>query len=134
MNQQTAVSYGISELASEFDITPRTIRFYEERGLLSPRRDGQRRLFSTTDRVRLALIQRGKRCGLSLEESREIIEMYEPGQSNTEQLLSLVQKIQERRAIVTSQMADLGEMMQELDAVESRCRAALCAQQEDTQP
>ena len=134
--KQTAVrsTYGISELASEFDVTPRAIRFYEEKGLLRPQRAGQRRLFSAADRVRLSLILRGKRCGLSLEESREIIEMYEPGQNNIEQLHSLLHKIRERRDTVVAQMADLKEMMTELDAVELRCRKALEALEEDIRP
>lgn len=123
--------YSISDLASEFDITPRTIRFYEEKGLLAPARQGQKRLFSHTDRVRLALILRGKRCGLSLEESRDIIDMYEPGQNNAEQLHSLLGKIEERRAIITTQLTDLNEMLQELDAVQARCEAALQTMQEE---
>jgi len=126
--------YRISELASEFDITPRTIRFYEEKGLLKPERDGQTRLFRPADRVRLALILRGKRCGLSLDESREIIEMYEPGQSNVEQLHSLLDKVRERREVLTAQLADIKDMMQELDDVERRCRRSLAALEEDTHP
>ncbi|MEE4662056.1 MAG: MerR family DNA-binding transcriptional regulator [Halieaceae bacterium] len=129
-----ATHYRISELASEFDITPRTIRFYEEKGLLNPERDGQTRLFRPADRVRLALILRGKRCGLSLDESREIIEMYEPGQSNVEQLHSLLDKVRERRDVLTAQLADIKDMMQELDDVERRCRRSLAALEEDNHP
>jgi DNA-binding transcriptional MerR regulator len=81
--------------------------------------------------VRLALILRGKRCGLSLEESRDIINMYEPGQNNAEQLHSLLGKIEERRAVIATQLADLNEMMQELDAVQARCEAALQTMQEE---
>ena len=117
--------YTISELASEFDITPRTIRFYEEKGLLNPAREGQKRLFSPADRVRLNLILRGKRCGLSLEESRDIIEMYEPGQNNAEQLHSLLGKIAERRAVLQAQLADMKHMLKELDQVQARCEQAL---------
>ena len=122
MNHRT---YTISELASEFDITPRTIRFYEEKGLLNPVRQGQKRLFSSADRVRLDLILRGKRCGLSLEESREIIDMYEPGQNNAEQLHSLLGKIEERRGILRAQMADIRQMLKELNQVQARCQSAL---------
>ena len=117
--------YTISELASEFDITPRTIRFYAEKGLLNPAREGQKRLFSPADRVRLNLILRGKRCGLSLEESRDIIEMYEPGQNNAEQLHSLLGKIAERRAVLQAQLADMKHMLKELDQVQARCEQAL---------
>ncbi len=127
-------TYSISDLASEFDITPRTIRFYEEKGLLAPARQGQKRLFSHADWVRLALILRGKRCGLSLEESRDIIDMYAPGQNNAEQLHSLLGKIEERRAIITTQLADLEEMLQELDEVQARCEAALHTMQEEATP
>ena len=118
-------TYTISELASEFDITPRTIRFYEEKGLLNPLRQGQKRLFSSADRVRLNLILRGKRCGLTLEESREIIDMYEPGQNNAEQLHSLLGKIEERRGILQAQMADIRQMLKALDEVQARCKSAL---------
>jgi DNA-binding transcriptional MerR regulator len=117
--------YTISELASEFDITPRTIRFYEEKGLLKPEREGQKRLFSQSDRVRLILILRGRRCGLTLEESREIIDMYETGQNNAEQLHSLVGKIEQRRSILQSQLVDIREMLKELDAVQARCEQSL---------
>ena len=121
----TRSHYTISELASEFDITPRTIRFYEEKGLLKPAREGQKRLFSPADRVRLNLILRGKRCGLSLEESRDIIDMYEPGQNNAEQLNSLLGKIEERRGILQAQLADMRQMLKELDQVQARCELAL---------
>ncbi|WP_156504026.1 MerR family DNA-binding transcriptional regulator, partial [Oleiphilus sp. HI0066] len=71
-------SYSISELSHEFDITTRTMRFYESEGLLSPKRDGQTRIYAEADRVRLKLILRGKRLGLSLAESKELIDMYKP--------------------------------------------------------
>lgn len=121
----TEREYSISDLASEFDITPRTIRFYEEKGLLQPRREGQKRLFSNRDRVRLELILRGKRCGLTLEESREIIDMYGPGQDNAEQLHSLLGKIDQRRRTLQAQIADIRLMLKELDDVKLRCEQAL---------
>ena len=124
-------TYSISDLAGEFDITPRTLRFYEEKGLLSPAREGQKRLFSHADRVRLGLILRGKRCGLTLDESREIIEMYEPGQNNAEQLHSLLGKIAERRATLQEQLNDIRQMMKELDTVQARCERALEAIEEE---
>ena len=127
----TEREYSISDLASEFDITPRTIRFYEEKGLLQPRREGQKRLFSNRDRVRLELILRGKRRGLSLDESREIIDMYEPGQNNAEQLNSLLGKIDERRGILQAQVADIRLMLKELDEVQLRCRQSLASIEEE---
>jgi DNA-binding transcriptional MerR regulator len=126
--------YSISDLASEFDITPRTIRFYEEKALLHPRREGQKRLFDSRDRVRLALILRGKRCGLTLEESREIIDMYEPGQNNAEQLHSLLGKVEQRRSILQAQIADIRHMLKELDDVRLRCEQALESIQEEATP
>jgi DNA-binding transcriptional MerR regulator len=119
--------YTISELASEFGITTRTIRFYEEKGLLQPRRRGQTRLFSAADRVRLDLILRGKRIGLTLEESRGIIEMYEPGQDNAQQLNLLLGKVKERRALLQTQIQDIQHMLIELDDVQQRCEQALHA-------
>jgi len=78
--------FSISELAREFDVTPRAIRFYEDQGLLAPRRDGQRRIYTLRDRTRLKLTLRGKRLGLTLAEIRELIDMYEPGRDERPQL------------------------------------------------
>ena len=78
-------SYGIAELAREFDITTRTVRFYEDKGLLSPERDGQRRIYGPRDRVRLKLIMRGKRLGLSLEEIGELMDLYDADPSEVTQ-------------------------------------------------
>lgn len=117
--------FSISELAREFDITPRTIRFYEEKGLLSPRRNGSTRVFSEADRVRLVLILRGKRIGFSLEESRDIIDMYEPGTRNTRQLESLLIKIYEKRLLLEQQKKEIDAMIRDLKETESTCREAL---------
>ena len=123
--------YSISDLAREFDITTRAIRFYEDKGLLAPERRGQTRLYSYADRVKLKLILRGKRLGLSLEESGEIIGMYDPGSTNVPQLERLIGKIQERRQLLQAQKRDIDIMLQELDDAEVRCQQALNA---DTQP
>jgi DNA-binding transcriptional MerR regulator len=122
MNAQT---FGIGDLAREFGITTRTIRFYEERGLLHPLRLGQRRRFSAADRVRLKLILRGKRIGLTLEECREIIEMYRPEEQNRTQLTTLLAAVAERRTQLLAQRRDLEETLLALDDVEQRCRTAL---------
>jgi DNA-binding transcriptional MerR regulator len=119
--------YTISELAGEFGVTTRTIRFYEEKGLLQPQRRGQTRLFSSADRVRMDLILRGKRIGLTLAESRGIIEMYEPGQDNEQQLNLLLAKVSERRALLLTQLQDIQQMLTELDDVQQRCKQALQA-------
>ena len=93
----------ISELAKEFDVTTRTIRFYEEKGLIHPGRDGQRRLYTPADRVRIKLILRGKRIGLTLAECVEVIDMYDPDHNNLEQLHSLIDKVAQRRALLLQQ-------------------------------
>ena len=90
-------TYGIAELAGEFGVTTRTVRFYEDKGLLSPARDGQRRIYSPRDRVRLRLIMRGKRLGLSLEEIGELIDLYDVDPSEVTQLNHFVDVIQRRR-------------------------------------
>lgn len=120
-----AVSYTISELAAEFDITTRTIRFYEEKGLLKPTRQGQNRIYSAADRTRLKLILRGKRLGLSLEESRDIIEMYEPNHDNSKQLTTLINAIRDKRQQLKQQRRDIDSMMQDLDDAEERLLESL---------
>ena len=89
--------HSISDLSQEFDITTRTLRFYEEKGLISPERQGQNRIYSAADRARLKLILRGKRLGLTLEESSGIIAMYDPQTNNKKQLQTLIHKIREKR-------------------------------------
>ena len=117
--------YSISELAAEFDIPPRRIRFYEEKGLLRPTRNGQTRIYSAADRTKLRLILRGKRLGLSLEESRDIIEMYDPQRDNSPQLQRLIDKIREKREMLQRQLRDIETLLQDLDDAEARCIDAL---------
>lgn len=117
--------YTISELAKEFDVTTRTIRFYEEKGLIQPRRDGQKRLYSPADRVRIKLILRGKRIGLTLAECVEVIDMYDPGHNNLEQLHSLIDKVAQRRALLVRQKKDIDDMLAGLDEVQTLCEQAL---------
>lgn len=121
----TSKKYSIGELAREFDITTRTIRFYEDQGLLSPERAGQTRIYSAADRVNLKLILRGKRLGLSLAESRDLIKMYQPSGDNRSQLLALIEKIDQRRQQLHQQLDDIRLMQRELDDAEQRCRDAL---------
>jgi DNA-binding transcriptional MerR regulator len=120
-----AKHYTISELAAEFDVTTRTIRFYEEKGLLTPERRGTSRLFSPADRVKLKLILRGKRLGLSLEEGREIIEMYDPEHGNVDQLQKLIDKIREKKQFLENQLLDMETMLGDLRSWESQTLAAL---------
>lgn len=121
-------AYSISDLAREFGITPRTIRFYEEKGLLLPGRNGSTRVFSPADRVRLKLILRGKKIGFSLKESRDIIEMYQPETANTRQLESLLQKIQEKRVQLEQQKKEINTMLKDLKKTETICLNALDAE------
>jgi DNA-binding transcriptional MerR regulator len=120
--------YTISDLASEFGITTRTIRFYEEKGLLAPTRSGQQRVYSSADRVRLKLILRGKRLGFTLQESRDLIAMYDPAHGNVEQLQRLIQKIEIKEALLQRQLRDIAGMQRDLDEVRQRCNEALEAQ------
>ncbi len=116
--------YSISELAREFDISTRTIRFYEERGYIQPERHGQKRIYSPADRARIRLILRGKRIGLSLAESVEIIDMYDSQGSDRAQLDSLLERISERRETLQQQQRDLDAMLGALDEVEALCLSA----------
>jgi DNA-binding transcriptional MerR regulator len=117
--------YSIGNLADEFDVTTRTIRFYEEKGLLNPRRERTRRIYTPADRTKLRLILRGKRLGLSLDESAEIIMMYGTPGNNRRQLEKLIATIQEKRADLKRQQSDLRAMLKELAVAEDKCRAAL---------
>ena len=91
-------TYSISDLANEFDITTRTIRFYEEKGYLSPKREGTRRIYSPPDRTSLRLILRGKRLGLSLDETAEMIRMYGSPRGNRRQLEKFILRLGDKRA------------------------------------
>ena len=126
-------TYTISELAKEFGITTRTIRFYEEKGLVTPLRDGQKRLFTPADRVRIKLILRGKRIGMTLRECVEFIDMYDPAHNNEDQLHSLIEDVKRRRERLLQQRQDIDDMLAGLDEVQSLCEASL-ADPQTTQP
>jgi len=117
--------YSISELAREFDVTPRAIRFYEAQGLLSPKRAGQRRIYTARDRTRLKLTLRGKRLGLALSEVRELIGMYEPGRDERPQLERFLAVLNNHRASLMQQRADLEDQLAEIAAFEIRIRKQL---------
>ena len=120
-----STSYSIRDLATEFAVTTRTIRFYEEKGLLNPRRDGQRRIYSAADRTRLRLILRGKRLGLSLDESAEIILMYGTPGNNRRQLETLLQTFRRKQAELKRQQQDLKVMLKDLGEAQAKCQKAL---------
>ena len=118
-------TFSISDLAREFDITPRTIRHYEAEGLISPARDGQRRIYSGRDRVRLALVLRGKRLGFSLAEAKEIIDLYAAPQGEAFQLRTLLEKLDEKREILEDKRRDLDAAISNMDKYAARCRERL---------
>ena len=118
-------TWSIAQLADEFGVTHRTIRFYEDRGLVTPERVGTRRVYHPRDRVRLALILRGKRLGFDLAEIARIVDMYdqEPGEEG--QLRYLLEQIERRRAELEQRRRDIEVTLAELEEVERRCRDAL---------
>jgi len=122
---QVKQSYSISDLASEFDITTRTIRFYEEKGYLNPKREGTRRIYSTPDRTSLRLILRGKRLGLSLNETADLIKMYGSPHGNRKQLEKFILRIADKRADLERKRRDLEVMINDLQSVEDKCHVAL---------
>ncbi len=118
-------TYSISDLANEFGITTRTIRFYEEKGYLKPKRNGTRRIYSSPDRTSLRLILRGKRLGLSLEETAEMIGMYGSPRGNRKQLETFILRINEKRTELERKQSDLQVMINDLQSVEDKCYVAL---------
>ena len=121
-------SYTIRELAKEFDLTTRAIRFYEDMGLLDPKRDGpggRVRVYSSRDRTRLKLTLRAKRLGLSLTEAKDLIDMYESPRDTAPQLRKFLQVIAQNKAKLLEQMADLQSNLDELKAHEKEALALL---------
>ncbi len=123
--KQNSKEYGIAELAAEFGTTARSLRFYEEKRLLRPRREGTKRYYSSADRVRLRLILRGKRLGLSLAESQEIIDLYDARFGSRKQLEVLLKRLSERREQLEQKARDIETTLQDLDAVRQQCETAL---------
>lgn len=124
-NKDEERCFSISELAREFDITTRSIRFYEDQGLLNPAREGQTRIYSKQDRVRLKLTLRGKRLGFSLAEIRELFDLYDADKSSRTQLQTMLGLVEEKRETLQQQMEDIRMVLLELDAAEQRCQQAL---------
>ena len=121
----TNPTFSIGELAKEFDITPRSIRFYEEQGLLEPDRNGQVRIYQNKDRVRLKLILRGKRLGFSLAETKTLFNLYDSDQNSKAQNQVILEMITDKRAVLNQQLEVIRMLMNELDDLEERCRAEL---------
>lgn len=118
-------TWTISELAREFDVTPRTIRFYEDQGIVSPAREGRNRIFGPRDRTRLKLALRGKRLGLQLSEILTLIDMYD-GPGDTEvQLRQYLTVLEQHRATLEQQRRDIEDTLQEIAVQERQCRELL---------
>lgn len=125
MSEKERSEYSISELAREFDVTPRAIRFYEDQGLLAPKRSGQRRIYAARDRTRLKLTLRGKRLGLTLSEVRELLDMYEPGRDERPQLERFLAVLENHKSSLEQQRADIEAQLSEITTFEARIRKRL---------
>lgn len=122
---ERSASLTITQLAQEFDITPRAIRFYEAMGLLQPTRAGRNRVYSQRDRTRLKLTLRGKRLGLSLVEIRGLVDMYESPADTVSQLQAFLDVLAEHRRLLEQQREDLEVTLAEIGQHEARCRQLL---------
>lgn len=117
--------YTISDLAKEFEVTPRALRLYEESGLLEPKRDGQKRVYSERDRVRLRLIIRGKRIGCSLAEVKELFDMYDSSPGEAGQIKRLLEKLEERKQALELQRSELALSLADIEQIEQRALETL---------
>ena len=122
---QAGPTFAISDLAREFDITPRTIRFWEDQGILAPQREGNKRIFTRRDRARLKMALRGKRLGLSLAEIKDLIGMYASTEDETPQLLECLRIMEKRRAALQLQREDIEAMLGEIAQFETLCQDEL---------
>ncbi|MEF7614304.1 MerR family DNA-binding transcriptional regulator [Aquincola sp. MAHUQ-54] len=120
-------TFSITELSQEFDVTPRAIRFYEDKGLLEPARRGQARVYTHRDRTRLKLTLRGKRLGLSLSEVKQLVDMYESPSDTTQQLETFLGMLASHRRQLERQLEDLQVTLAEIEQHEARCRHLLAA-------
>jgi DNA-binding transcriptional MerR regulator len=123
MTDKQIKTYTIGELAQEFDTTTRAIRFYEDQGLISPSREGQKRIYTPADRTIIKLIMRGKRLGFSLAESKELIDLYNVEDNNQAQHLRVLEQVRISRERLLQQQADIEIMLIELDEHEARVKA-----------
>jgi DNA-binding transcriptional MerR regulator len=121
-------TYSISELAREFALTTRAMRFYEDCGLLAPQREKRTRVYGERERVRLKLILRGKRLGLALSEIGELLDLYEVGRNERAQLTAFLAMLAERRMRLLQQREDIEAVLAEIDGIERECRRRLKAE------
>ncbi|MBK9724352.1 MAG: MerR family DNA-binding transcriptional regulator [Actinomycetales bacterium] len=122
MTRGAPVTWTIAQIADDFGVTHRTVRHYEDLGLISPERRGTARIYRRRDRTRLALILRGRRIGFTLDEIRTIIDMYDAPRGQVAQLEYLLSQIGDRRADLEARRRDLDDALAELDSLEARCR------------
>ncbi len=125
LNMPREQTFTITELAREFDITPRAIRYYEDQGLISPERAGQSRIYTKRDRTRLKLTLRGRRLGLSLAEIRELIDMYDVGRDQRTQLSKFLAVLARQRAALERQREDIEAVLEEIASLETRAHELL---------
>ena len=118
-------TYSIGELSREFSVTTRTIRFYEDEGLLAPGRRGRNRVFASRDRTRLKLILRGKRLGFALSEIAELLSLYDGFGGETSQLQTFMHKIAEHRRVLSMRRTEIDAILEEMNALEQHCRQFL---------
>ena len=118
-------TFTIRQLCLEFKVTPRALRFYEDKGLLAPAREGLNRVYSYRDRARLQLILRGKRVGLSLAEIREILDLYDSREGDRRQLARFLEVLEHRRQQLEVQRGDIDALLDEIAAIERDCRRRL---------
>jgi DNA-binding transcriptional MerR regulator len=111
-------TWSIGDLADEFKVTPRSIRFYEDQGLLSPRREGLTRIYNHRDRARLKLICRGKRLGFSLAEIKDFLDLYEVDDRQIEQMKFLLQRARDRKRSLERQLDDVRQALVELAEID----------------
>jgi DNA-binding transcriptional MerR regulator len=125
LHSTIAQTYSISDLAREFEVTARTIRHYEEQGLLNPAREGMNRIFSNRDRVRLKLALRGKRLGFSLSDIRELFKLYDLAKDEEAQIEVFLARLEKRRALLEQQREDIEVILDEINFFANQCRRLL---------
>lgn len=121
----TEPTFTITELSRDFDITPRTIRYYEDQGLLFPERSGSQRIYTKRDHTRLKLTLRGKRLGLSLAEIKDLIDMYDKAPDESSQLTKFLTVLTKRKTSLEQQREDIEAVLAEINGFEEQCRQIL---------
>ena len=116
----SSTTYTITDLAKEFDVTTRAIRFYEDQGLLNPQREGRKRIYTKRDRTRLKLILRGKRLGFTLSETRELFDLYDTARGEERQLRHFLRILAHRRQLLEQQQRDIEAVLHEIEMAEGR--------------